>query len=65
MFDVQYNLNTFEPHLRRAWAHAQRVDTLEAGENYIKESRDRFEATFNRPCELQYRIVTVKTPAYI
>lgn len=60
MFTVQYNRNTFNPHLRKSWQHAHRADTLEDARLYLRTTRARFKNEFGYPSEVEYRIVQVK-----
>jgi hypothetical protein len=57
MFDVQYNRNAFNPHLRREWVHAHRADTLEAARAYLVATRAQFKHILGYPSDLQYRII--------
>ena len=59
MFDVQYNRNTFNPHLKKQWIHAHRADSLESAREYLKKTRAKFKNEFGYPSEVQYRIVKV------
>lgn len=60
MFDVQYNRNTFNPHLRKQWVHAYRADSVEAARAYLVATRAKFKNEFDYPSDVQYRIVEVK-----
>ena len=59
MFDVQYNRNTFNPHLRKQWKHAHRADTVKAARAYLVATRAKFKNEFGYPSDVQYRIVPV------
>ena len=60
MFDVQYNRNTFNPHLRKSWQHAHRADTLEGARLYLRTTRAKFKNEFGYPSDVEYRIVEVE-----
>lgn len=60
MFDVQYNRNTFNPHLRKNWVHAHRADTLEMAREYLRATRAKFKNEFGYPSDVEYRIIEVK-----
>jgi len=60
MFDVQYNRNTFNPHLRKQWVHAHRADTLEIAREYLRTTRAKFKNEFGYPSDVEYRIIEVK-----
>jgi hypothetical protein len=60
MFDVQYNRNTFNPHVRKSWVHAHRADTLEAARAYLRTTRAKFKNEFGYPSDVEYRIIEVK-----
>jgi plasmid stabilization system protein ParE len=59
MFDVQYNRNTFNPHLRKQWEHAHRADSVEAARAYLVATRAKFKNEFGHPSDVQYRITPV------
>lgn len=60
MFEVQYNRNTFNPHLRKSWQHAHRAATLEEARQYLRTTRAKFKNEFDYPSDVEYRIVEVK-----
>ena len=60
MFDVQYNRNTFNPHLRKSWVHSHRADTLEMAREYLRTTRAKFKNEFGYLSDVEYRIIEVK-----
>lgn len=60
MFNVQYNRNTFNPHLRKSWQHAHKAATIEDAQAYLKHTRAKFKNVFGYPSDVEYRIVKVK-----
>ena len=59
MFDVQYNRNTFTPHLRKAWVHAYRADTKQEANDYLIATRAKFKHVFGYASDVKYRIVKI------
>lgn len=60
MYDLQYNRNTFNPHLRKDWQHSARRETQEECHAVKLENCRKFKNEFGYPNDVQYRIVKVK-----
>lgn len=60
MYDLQYNRNTFNPHLKKQWVHSRRCDTAQQCEDILKIRKNEFLRIFGYANAVQYRIVKAK-----